>query len=70
MTLHSAELFLTSNNLKIGDVLVINSLEWTIASVHSDIIDFYRESIDGSNRVLQMNERELNTLLMKKKESE
>ena len=63
MTLHSAEIFLTSNNLKIGDVLVINSMEWTIASVHSDIIDFYRESIDGSNRVLQMNERELNTVL-------
>lgn len=63
MTLHSAEIFLTSNNLKIGDVLVINSMEWTIASVHSDIIDFYRESIDGSNRVLQMNERELNMVL-------
>lgn len=63
MTLHSAEIFLTSNNLKIGDVLVINSQEWTIASVHSDIIDFYREAIDGSSRVLQMNERELNTLL-------
>jgi len=38
-------------------------MEWTIASIHSDIIDFYREGIDGSNRVLQMNERELDTLL-------
>jgi len=63
LTLHSAEIFLTLNNLKIGDVLVINSMEWTIASIHSDIIDFYREGIDGSNRVLQMNERELDTLL-------
>ncbi|NQU29008.1 MAG: hypothetical protein HQ528_12020 [Candidatus Marinimicrobia bacterium] len=43
--------------------MVINSMEWTIASIHSDIIDFYREGIDGSNRVLQMNERELDTLL-------
>ena len=63
MTLHSAEIFLTSNNLKIGDVLVINSMEWTIASVHSNRIDFYREDIDGSILVMQMDEKELHMLI-------
>jgi len=63
LTLHSAEIFLTSNNLKIGDVLVINSMEWTIASVHSNRIDFYREDIDGSILVMQMDEKELHMLI-------
>ncbi|MCK5332005.1 MAG: hypothetical protein KAK01_11390 [Candidatus Marinimicrobia bacterium] len=56
---------LQKHNLKIGDILVIKNTQWKIADVRNDIVFFYREGIDGSSRVQEVNEDELNEILQK-----
>ena len=56
---------LQKHNLKIGDILIIANTQWRIADVRNDIVFLYREGIDGSSRVQEVNEDELNEILQK-----
>lgn len=56
---------LQKHNLKIGDILIIDNTQWRIADVRNDIVFFYREGIDGSSRVKEVNEDELNEILQR-----
>ena len=56
---------LQKHNLKIGDILIIEHTQWKIAEARNDIVLLYREGIDGSSRVQEVNEDELNEILQK-----
>jgi len=56
---------LQKHNLKIGDILIIEHTQWSIADVRDDIVLLYREGIDGSSRVKELNDEELTAILLR-----
>ncbi len=59
----SSDQILKKYELEIGDVLVIDHHEWRIAEVDDNKIILYREGIDGSSRIEELNEAELVAIL-------
>ncbi len=56
---------LERHKLEIGNILVIENTQWRIADVREDIVFLYREGIDGSSRVKELDDEELTDILLR-----
>lgn len=59
----TGEQILKENNLQVGNTLIVDHIEWKIADTREEKIILYREDIDGTSLVDEIDETRLLLLL-------